>query len=303
MNPQFSSDDAPPAPTLSPMQRRVPFMGRLEQGDLLLAALGIMLAGVALTRRTPVNPDLTSRLALLMVLPLLVARWGGWAGIFSIAVGETLVRITIQPTPRISESVVWLLTYVGLAVWIRSQLKSSAAVRSRAQRDPLTGLFNRQTLCERLEAEWHRTRRYPRPFALALLDCDGFKPLNDRYGHLVGDVVLRRIATVLQAQVRGYDTCCRWGGDEFVLLFPETDLQEVEVIVERIQAGLRHALEREFEGLSVSLGAVVFRSPPLSPTDCLQAADDAMYAAKRRGRGGVEIRLVESIAGDPLISE
>lgn len=278
-------------------------MGWLENADLLLAVLGILLAGVALTRRTPVDPGLTSRLALLMVLPLLVARWGGWAGIFTIAAGETLVRLTVQPTPRIWESAAWLMAFAGLAIWIRSQLNSSAAVRSRAQRDPLTGLYNRQTLCERLEAEWHRTRRYPRPFALALLDCDGFKPLNDRHGHLVGDVVLRRVAAVLEAQVRGYDTCCRWGGDEFVLLFPETDLSEVEVIVERIQTGLRHALEREFEGLSVSLGAVVFRTPPSTPTDCLQAADDAMYAAKRRGRGGVEIRMVDTIAGDSLLTE
>ena len=298
-----SPDDGSTATHPLRPQRRVALLEWLGNADLLLAGLGMLLVGVALTRRTPVDPGLTSRLALLMVLPLLVARWGGWAGIFSIAAGETLVRLTVQPTPRIWESAAWLSAFAGLAVWIRAQLNSSAAVRSRAQRDPLTGLYNRPTLCERLEAEWHRTRRYPRPFALALLDCDGFKPLNDRHGHLVGDVVLRRVAAVLQAQVRGYDTCCRWGGDEFVLLFPETDLLELEVIVERIQAGLRHALEREFEGLSVSLGAVVFRTPPLTPTDCLQAADEAMYAAKRRGRGGIEIRTVESVAGDSLISE
>lgn len=272
--------------------------GPLAHSDLVLAGLGTILAVIAVTRRTPVDPAVTARLAFLMFLPLIVARWGGWAGIFSIATGETLVRLTVLPTPRVWESAVWLCSLAGLAVWIRAQLKTSAAVRSHAQRDPLTGLYNRAALCERLEAEWHRAGRFPRPFALALLDCDGFKPLNDRYGHLVGDVVLRRVAQVLQAQVRGYDTCCRWGGDEFVLLFPETDLAELEVIVERIQTGLRHAIERDYEGLGVSLGAVVFRTPPSSPTDCLQAADDAMYAAKRRGRGGVEIRTVDATSVD-----
>ncbi|MCX7750817.1 MAG: GAF domain-containing protein [Candidatus Bipolaricaulota bacterium] len=161
-------------------------------------------------------------------------------------------------------------------------------LREQAIRDPLTGLYNRRFLTEVLGRELERAKRYGHPLTLVLADIDDFKKVNDRHGHGVGDRVLRRVAELLQTNVRAGDYVFRYGGEEFVVLLPETGDGGGEVV-----RRLRDLLSGvTVEGLpelrvSVSLGHVVWAPAegPVTPEELLHRADAVLYAIKR-ARGG-----------------
>ena len=167
----------------------------------------------------------------------------------------------------------------------------SARSHERATVDSLTGLYIRDHFFARLASEDERARRYGGGFALLMVDLDGFKEINDRHGHLAGDRFLRRIAETVREQLRAADVACRFGGDEFCLLLPQTGSTGARTIAERI----RVAVAREvvsFEGLAlrstVSIGFAVY--PEHDGGDLhalLRKADEALYRAKRAGRDRV----------------
>jgi diguanylate cyclase (GGDEF)-like protein len=154
-------------------------------------------------------------------------------------------------------------------------------VRFLAEHDALTGLLNRRAFTRQLGIETARSGRYHRPFALVLLDLDGFKQLNDAHGHQAGDQALRRVGELLLASIRSSDLAFRIGGDEFALVMPETDEQEVRTAVDRIAEGLR--APSELRALHASFGVSVFPHDGQEPEMLFRAADDAMYSAKRCG--------------------
>jgi diguanylate cyclase (GGDEF)-like protein/PAS domain S-box-containing protein len=152
--------------------------------------------------------------------------------------------------------------------------------------DRLTGLFNRLKIDEVLAYETARSARTGQPFTVCLLDIDHFKQVNDRFGHQAGDEVLRRLASLLSAGVRASDTVGRWGGEEFLLVLPETTTPQAAILVEK----LREAIE----GTDFAVGRPVSASFGLSahrPGDTVQAlvgrADQALYTAKSAGRNRV----------------
>ncbi len=169
---------------------------------------------------------------------------------------------------------------------LREQL---SALQEEAATDPLTGLKNRrgfERACEQMkESESHEG-------ALLLLDVDRFKEVNDKYGHLFGDQVLRAVAQVISASVKGQDLSGRFGGDEFVILLPETSAQGAHVVAERIRAAFGRARIRRggsdicVEQLSLSIGVAVGQCPDLLQT-LLNLADQALYEAKSAGRNRV----------------
>ncbi len=162
-------------------------------------------------------------------------------------------------------------------------------LRQAALTDPLTSLRNRRYADERLRQEWTLAQRQEKNLALMLLDLDNFKSINDSLGHAGGDEVLRRVASVLRDFARHQDVPCRIGGDEFSILCPETDLQGVEVLAQRICARL--AAAETWTGLehviSVSIGVASRDAQMQSSDDLLQAADHALFEAKRQGRNQV----------------
>ncbi len=180
----------------------------------------------------------------------------------------------------------------------RDQLRTSAeeaSVRAeqaqeRAMTDALTGLLNRHALAHTLARESAEARRYTRPLSCLMVDLDNFKTINDTYGHATGDLVLRQIAAVLREAVRGTDTVFRHGGEEFLVLLPETDLAGAGALGEKIRA----AAEGRFFGpsaraldLTLSIG-VASLSGDESGNDMIARADAALYRAKERGRNRVE---------------
>jgi diguanylate cyclase (GGDEF)-like protein len=153
-----------------------------------------------------------------------------------------------------------------------------------AENDPLTGLGNRRGFTRRLAEEVHRAARYGQRFALVVLDIDGFKALNDYYGHSEGDMALEAIGAVLRATMRRSDSAFRLGGDEFALILESAGVQETTGVVDRIGAGIAGVQAGAGHLLRASFGVALGDGTP-DPEALLQAADAAMYEAKRAGAG------------------
>ncbi len=156
-------------------------------------------------------------------------------------------------------------------------------VRSLAISDPLTGLANYRRLIAVIESELDRSRRTNRPFSIVLLDMDGLKTINDRYGHLVGSRALVRLGKILRNHSRAIDTPARYGGDEFALVLPEAPREIAARVSTRVRERL--ACETEEPMLSVSAGIAAFPEDGDTAEKLLGAADRTLYRMKHRGSG------------------
>ena len=184
--------------------------------------------------------------------------------------------------PPVLPAVVVVPASLGVLLALRARLERERdAMRRFALRDPLTGLANRRALDERLGYEIARHTRHGESFAVLALDLDGFKAVNDRFGHDAGDEVLCETASALVGAVRAQDTVVRLGGDEFVVLAPQTG--DAEYLVERVRDALA-AVTAGVSGLSASIGTAAFPADGTTPEMLLAAADEAAMHAKRRRR-------------------
>jgi diguanylate cyclase (GGDEF)-like protein len=185
------------------------------------------------------------------------------------------------------------LVAVNLLVWRlgRSVGKAQAKLEEQAMRDELTGLANRRHFYERLGQELKRARRHSRPLALAMIDLDHFKQVNDEFGHWAGDRVLRRAAKLIQEQCRAHDTVARYGGEEFTVILPETGREGALALAEKLRAAVE---AQEFKigpekplRLTISLGLVSLEGAEQNEHDVdavINRADLALYQAKEAGR-------------------
>lgn len=156
--------------------------------------------------------------------------------------------------------------------------------------DSVSGLFNRRYFHGRLEEELQRSRRHEIPLALLMIDIDDFKAINDRYGHLAGDSVIRSAADIVRRAVRVFDVCTRFGGEEFAVIMPGSHEESAAAVAERIRArvaGFRMS-DKTLNGLTVtvSIGLAVSR-PGMAARDLISRADEALYLAKRSGKNRV----------------
>lgn len=150
-----------------------------------------------------------------------------------------------------------------------------------SQTDPLTRIANRRSTDERLAAEIQRAARFGHPLSIALIDVDDFKLVNDTYGHPVGDAVLQRLASLLVRELRTIDVAGRYGGEEFLVVLPETDAGGASIALERILEAVRG--DRQLS-ITVSAGISEFETNGRAASDLLDAADRALYQAKRSGK-------------------
>ncbi len=159
-------------------------------------------------------------------------------------------------------------------------------VQEQSHTDPLTSLHNRRAFNKRLEDETLRAERYSRPFSLALMDLNGFKYINDTFGHLTGDQVLVKISECMSESVRNTDFLARYGGDEFALIMPETSRQIAVQMTNRLQRILRSCNiglpEPPQQPISMSVGLAQFPEDATTVEKLIAAADDALYQAKRK---------------------
>ncbi len=183
----------------------------------------------------------------------------------------------------------WLLVFVA-AVFAWNERRVRAMLSRLSRVDPLTGLLNRSQIYETLEHEVRRTRRSERGFSLLMMDLDGLKAVNDGLGHQRGDEVLRSLGRVIREDIRTVDSAYRYGGDEFLVLLPETDYAGAFVVAEKIRAdadelGMR--LEGEGVSTSVSIGLVSHPEDGGTADELVRAADRAMYNAKALGKNQI----------------
>jgi diguanylate cyclase (GGDEF)-like protein len=155
------------------------------------------------------------------------------------------------------------------------------ALRRDALSDPVTGAANRRSLLVRADYEIARHLRARQSFALVMLDLDGFKQLNDRFGHAAGDDLLRDVAAALRRAMRAQDTVARFGGDEFCVLAPETDQRGTERLAAKVTQAVRD-VSVGMESVAGSVGVAVFPDDGTSALELMHAADERLLAAKRR---------------------
>ena len=174
-----------------------------------------------------------------------------------------------------------------------------AALRELATRDTLTGLRNRRALRAVLDDELERARRYGRPLGLLMIDIDHFKQVNDTWGHPVGDAVLAGLASVLEQNTRPTDGVFRYGGEEFVIVAPETGPEGLRGLGERIRraAGAKvfGASRDEDLQVTISVGAAACEAGMRDTPELIAAADEALYSAKRNGRDSVRLYRPRSV--------
>jgi diguanylate cyclase (GGDEF)-like protein len=204
--------------------------------------------------------------------------------------GATAVR-TADAFPSPALAVLVPAATVAILLAVRERLEAEReAMRLSALTDGLTGVANRRSLLMRMEYEIARHRRARRPFGVLMLDHDGFKALNDRFGHAAGDDLLKDVAGAIRQAVRDQDTVARMGGDEFCVLAPETDLGGAAALAARVMesvAGVTAGLDR----VGASVGASAYPVDGRTAGELLDAADQRLLEVKR-GRPGrrVDVR-------------
>ena len=180
---------------------------------------------------------------------------------------------------------------------VNAQLASAVrSLQELASTDGLTKAWNRRRFEEALEGETHRAIRFGHPLSLAVIDIDHFKSVNDNFGHPVGDRILAEFADCLREGMRKSDSLTRWGGEEFIILMPNTPLPAAQRSAERLREQVEQWQFRGVGALTASMGVAQF-APTETTAEWLRRADDALYRAKKRGRNLVEVDV--SHAGAP----
>jgi diguanylate cyclase (GGDEF)-like protein len=213
------------------------------------------------------------------------------AGAESLGVISLTDRLTPGPyTPEDLNTLAVLLAPAALAlgrerVWREAQAYAQAAVI-----DPVSGLFNRRYFQARLDEELQRGIRQLTSVALLMVDLDGFKSINDRFGHVAGDLVIRDISEILRRSVRIFDVCTRFGGEEFAVMMPGGTAESAGTIAERIRQRVEayQRSEADLSDLRVTASIGVAVSPPgVTARDLIERADRALYHAKKAGKNRV----------------
>ncbi|MGZ4305668.1 MAG: GGDEF domain-containing protein [Solirubrobacteraceae bacterium] len=219
---------------------------------------------------------------------LLLSAWSrtikgvaiGSAAAVTAAAVPILVSKTAQG-PSIALAVLIPAASVAILLVVRERVERERnALRTTALTDPLTGLANRRSLLSRVDYEIARHTRSRGTFAVIMLDLDGFKLLNDRFGHPTGDDLLRDVAVALKRAVRDQDTVARIGGDEFCVLAPETDEPGTDRLISRITTAVAR-VTTGVDSLAASAGAAAFPDDGTTRQAIFAAADDRLLAAKR----------------------
>lgn len=172
----------------------------------------------------------------------------------------------------------------------RHQLELESIVEERTHKlikiaslDPLTEIYNRRKFSEVLDEQIQISRRYKNPLSLLLCDLDSFKNINDKYGHQMGDDVLIKFASIVKNNLRITDFYARWGGEEFIMLLPQTYLDEAKIVAEKIRITVSEFKFAETFHLTVSFGITIYYENE-NPESIIKRADDALYSAKATGR-------------------
>lgn len=205
-------------------------------------------------------------------------------------------NLTISPlsgsTGQVEKVCLMVYDVTDVATGKRALERANQQLAKLSMTDQLTGLLNRGTWENLVDAEFERYRRYNQTTSLVMFDIDFFKKVNDSYGHLAGDEVIKHAATTAKSILRQSDSIGRYGGEEFGVVLPETDAEGARVICERIRESIEHSVVPTSVApirYTVSLGIAQLSDTGKSYMEWMQQADEALYAAKKGGRNRVII--------------
>lgn len=263
----------------------------LSLGFILVALLGIIdyLSGFEIS------------FSIFYLAPIVLVTWrvGRTSGLIFCFLGAlTWLSADVALGKLYSSSFIYIWnTFIRLGFFLIITLLLSTVKRELklqkelARQDFLTGTANARFFYDIAQMEIHRSQRFHRPFTVAYIDLDNFKTVNDRFGHLTGDKVLRVIADCIKADIRSLDTLTRIGGDEFVLFLPETEQPGARVVLTKIRHCLAEAMKKNDWPVTFSIGVLTFLSMPSAVDEMIRLADDLMYTVKQNGKNDIKFSL------------
>jgi len=266
---------------------RIGLIRRFPNGVPIL--LGVLLVTGIATLDWATGPLVD--VSLLYVIAVMAVTWAGTRRhgvlVAALASAQSLLASIVE-VDRLPISALWnAITLFGVLAMVSALLgtlrNSLVEQRRMAMVDPLTGSMNRRAFQLIAERERLRSGRDGIAISLAYLDIDHFKQINDARGHGFGDALLSDFAATMTASVRGTDVVCRMGGDEFVLLLPDTDAREAVIVVDRVRRAVADRCAVDGAPLTTSAGIATYRFPPSTVDAMIAGADDLMYQAKARG--------------------
>jgi len=263
---------------------------RRERWLVLALMLLLLVGGVDYATTYRLN------LVALYLPPLLVIVWftGPWFGLF-LSLIATISWAYVDFAGRYGgDSALaywnWAALQAGFAllvigIWKLRRALDDAHFQSR--KDALTGLVNKAGFYQIVGAEMEVCRRYNRSLSIAYVDCDDFKAVNDRFGHHVGDELLRMVAHTMTRKLRASDLAGRLGGDEFAIMLPETSAEACRMVIEMLQQRLLDEMQQHDWPVTFSIGIATFARIPQTIDDMIRQADKLMYMVKHAGKGAI----------------
>lgn len=270
---------------------------------LLLSIIGTFIIGII-----DYFTGIEIRIFPLYFIPILIAAWYiGKAGALSVCLLVTVVWISSMYLGgrHYSHDYIWAINFVTqgsafvvvalLIVELRDALKRERAL---SRTDTLTGLSNSRSFYEKASSVLSLCHRNRRPITLAYVDLDNFKHANDTLGHLHGDDLLCKVADVFNENLRSSDLIARMGGDEFVILLPETTAENARIVLEKVRQHLVQAPQFQICSVTASIGAISYSQAPLDVELMLKSADELMYKVKNASKNRVFVESIQREEGD-----
>jgi diguanylate cyclase (GGDEF)-like protein len=215
--------------------------------------------------------------------PIDALRYGkhhGEAVVGEAAIGEATYELHLSYVQEVNLIRIYAMN-------ITKRKRAEEEIHLFATTDGLTGITNRREFTAILEREVDRVKRYGTPLALAMYDLDHFKLVNDTFGHDVGDYALQAITGLVKENIRAADIMARWGGEEFMVLMPQSDLQAAKIMAEKLRLQISGHHFDKVNDITVSFGVTAFETED-DPDSLLKRVDNALYLAKKQGRNRVE---------------
>lgn len=181
----------------------------------------------------------------------------------------------------------WGCVYVLGVILLARMQRALSRTQALSLTDFLTGALNSRAFYNLVENEYLKTKRYGRPMTLAYLGIDNFKAINSRFGHTVGDTLLRKVARTMMRYLRATDRIARLGGDEYVILLPETDQDAAQVVIPKICDRLTDLMKDHLWPVTLSVGVVTFFSAPKDPHDMIRNSERLMHTVKNAGKNNI----------------
>jgi len=236
--------------------------------------------------------------SLFYVIPIFLATWliGRRHGIMA-SLGSAFVWLGADvasghfyshPLIPIWNTLIRLSFFVIIALLLSTSKSAMEREKEFARTDYLTGAVNGRLFFELVQMEIDRLQRYEHPFTLVYVDLDNFKTVNDQFGHLTGDQVLRTVVNYAKKHLRKIDVIARLGGDEFALLLPETSQESARVALAKLQGGLLEEMQQNNWSITFSVGVLTCNAAPPKTDELVKMADELMYSVKRGNKNSIK---------------